>query len=228
MSRPLLRAYVDETGDRGHGPKASAFFAFACVMVPDERDAELREAVRQLRRDLSVPVGKPLHWVEHAKTFDRREHVAETLAALDFLRVIYVVVDKASVPANATMRTDPAVFYGHVAAVVVDDVLDAASDWPGGPRDVVLRFGHVRGLDHRQTVAYFREREQVSVATPWHLLRGGVVHFDGQLDWDGLQAADQYAGMLSAALRPNQFGRRQPHHLLAVQLQLLRSYDYRG
>lgn len=37
---------------------------------------------------------------------------------------------------------------------------------------------------------------------------------------DGLQAADQYAGMLSAAIRPNEFNQYEPHHLLNIRHQL--------
>ncbi|MCA1673205.1 MAG: hypothetical protein LC799_13745 [Actinobacteria bacterium] len=39
---------------------------------------------------------------------------------------------------------------------------------------------------------------------------------------DGLQAADQYAGILSAAIRPNEFDQYEPHHLLNIRHQLRR------
>jgi hypothetical protein len=73
--RPILRAYVDETGDRGTSGKSSPFFAFAALLVADEDEPPLRAAVSKLRRDLGVPVGKPLHWKDHVKTFPRRQHV---------------------------------------------------------------------------------------------------------------------------------------------------------
>jgi hypothetical protein len=67
MDNPLLRAYVDETGDRGHTAASSPFFAFAAVLVADEADPGLRAVMSQLRRDLTVPPGKALHWKEHVK-----------------------------------------------------------------------------------------------------------------------------------------------------------------
>lgn len=82
MSYPLIRAYVDETGDRGHGGVSSPFFAFAAVLVADEDEPGLRAAMSQLRRDLTVPAGKALHWKDHVKTYSRRQHVARTLARL--------------------------------------------------------------------------------------------------------------------------------------------------
>jgi hypothetical protein len=55
---PLLRAYIDETGDRGHTARSSPFFAFAAVLVADEDEAALRAAMSHLHRDLKVPPGE--------------------------------------------------------------------------------------------------------------------------------------------------------------------------
>jgi hypothetical protein len=41
----LLRAYVDETGDRGHSGRSSPYFAFAAVLVADEDEPQLMAAV---------------------------------------------------------------------------------------------------------------------------------------------------------------------------------------
>jgi hypothetical protein len=70
---PLLRAYIDETGDRGHSGQSPPYFAFAAVLVTDEDEdeADLRAAMSQLRRDLKIPPTKALHWNEHVKTHSR-------------------------------------------------------------------------------------------------------------------------------------------------------------
>jgi hypothetical protein len=65
---PILRVYVDETGDRGSSRRSSPYFAFAAVLVADEDEALLRTAVSTLRRDFKVPNGKPLHWNEHVRS----------------------------------------------------------------------------------------------------------------------------------------------------------------
>ena len=80
-------AYVDETGDRGHSGKSSPFFAFAAVLVADEDEPALRAVMSRLRRDLSVPPGKALHWNNHVKTYQRRQHVATQLAAVPGLMI---------------------------------------------------------------------------------------------------------------------------------------------
>jgi hypothetical protein len=83
-------------------------------------------------------------------------------------------------------------------------------------------FGHVRGFDHSGTVKYFqRKRQQGPPWVPWGLLRGDPL-WDGQASWDGLQAADQYAGMLHGAVVPDSFRGYEPSHLLACRGQIRR------
>jgi hypothetical protein len=220
---PILRAYVDETGDRGTSGKSSDFFAFACVMVADEDEPSLRAAISRLRRDLNVPVGKALHWNEHVKQFPRRQHVTNVLGALRSVVVQYVLVEKAAIPPQARMRADQAVFYNYAAAMVLERILLSARDWPGGSRRAIVRFGHVRGFRHNETTDYFNLRIARNSPhwVPWNLLAKPAT-FDGQANWDGLQAADQYAGMLSAAIRRDQFGNYEPHHFLSCSHQIRR------
>ncbi|MGA4958578.1 DUF3800 domain-containing protein [Streptomyces lavendulocolor] len=216
-SRGLLRAYIDETGDRGIQPSSSPFFAFAAVVVADEAEPGLRAVMSSLRRDLKVPTGKALHWNQHVKTHARRQHVAGSMAQLSDMQLIYVIVEKAAIPASAEMRRDHAIFYNYAAGIVMERILLTAGNWPGGARNVVTRFGHVRGFNHRKTESYFQIKEaQAPSWVPWRLISGRV-HFDDQAAWDGLQAADQYAGMLWAALRQDEFGGYDEAHLLRVR-----------
>lgn len=216
--RSVLRAYIDETGDRGFSGKSSDFFAFAAVLVADEDEGQLRAAVSQLRRDFGVPAGRPLHWKRHVKTYSRRQHATKTLCAIDSTVVVYVGVEKAAIPTHAHMKTDQQTFYNFAAGLVVERILLAARDWPGGARDAVIRFGHVRGFNHDTTRNYLdlRARRGQPSWVPWHLRRGEI-HFDDQARWDGLQAADQYAGMLNVALCSDGFGNYEPHHLVRAR-----------
>ncbi len=221
MSYPMIRAYVDETGDRGHGGVSSPFFAFAAVLVADEDEPGLRAAMSQLRRDLTVPAGKALHWKDHVKTYSRRQYVARTLAQVPGVLVVYVVVEKAAIPVTSGMYSDHVLFYNFAACMAMERILFAARDWRGGARDAIVRFGHVRGFDHTRTTSYFERKAKADQWIPWQRLHGSV-HFDDQATWDGLQAADQYAGMLNAALRPDQYGGYEESHLLRISHQLRR------
>ncbi len=58
--------------------------------------------------------------------------------------VIYVIVEKSAIPARSGLHTDHAIFYNYAAGLVMERILLAARDWPGGSRDAVVRFGHVR------------------------------------------------------------------------------------
>jgi hypothetical protein len=218
---PLLRAYIDETGDRGHTARSSRFFAFAAVLVSDEDEDGLRAAMSRLRHDLKVPPGKALHWKDHVKTFSRRQHVATVLSAVPEVRVAYVIVEKAAIPAGSGLHTDHVIFYNYAACLVMERILLAARDWPGGTREAVARFGHVKGFNHTTTKSYFRQKAAAPGWVPWNRLHGDV-HFDDQAQWDGLQAADQYAGMLNVALNPDEFGGYEEAHLLRVRHQLRR------
>lgn len=220
-SPKLLRAYIDETGDRGMSGRASDYFAFAAVVVADEDEGPMRAAMSQLRRDFNTPSRKPLHWKDHVKTFARRQRVAATLATLP-LTLNYVAVEKSAIPASANMRGDQAKFYNFAAGIVMERVLLTARDWHGGRRDVIVTFGHVRGFNHQETRDYFdikKSRDPGWLA--WSRLRR--VSFDAQSHWDGLQAADQYAGMFSAAICPDQWGGHEHQHLLTIRHQIRRN-----
>jgi hypothetical protein len=221
FERPLVRAYVDETGDRGTTARSSRYFAMVAVVIADEDDPLLRSAIGTCRQRLAVPVGKSLHWSEHVKRFPRRQFVAAQLAGVPAIVVNAVIFEKAAISAEAELRTDQVVFYNYVAGMVLEAILQTADEWPGGRRDVVASFGHVRGFPHHETLAYFEKKRANGGRGSWDLLRG-VPRFLGAGQLDGLQAADQYAGMLRAALEPDEFGGFEHHHLIAVRHQIRR------
>jgi uncharacterized protein DUF3800 len=185
FERPLVRAYIDETGDRGTSGKASRFFAMVAVLIADEDDPSLRRAIEMCRRRLSVPAGKPLHWTEHVKRFPRRQFVAGQLAAVDGVMVNFVLVEKAVLPVGDPIRGDQVAFYNYVAGLILEGILSTASGWPGGVRDVVVTFGHVRGFPHHETLAYFEKQRASAVdQDSWELLRSKP-RFSGRDSWTG-------------------------------------------
>lgn len=175
----LVRAYIDETGDRGHSGRSSRFFAFAAVLVADEDEPNLRAIMTRLRQDLTVPPGKALHWKEHVKTYSRRQHVARTLAQVSGVIVIYAIVEKETIPTTYAMYRDHELFYNFAACIIMERVLRAAQEWRYGPRDVIVRFGHVKGFDHDTTIEFFEKKSAVQHGIPWERLHGRV-HFADQ------------------------------------------------
>ncbi len=55
------------------------------------------------------------------------------------------------------------------------------------------------------TAAYFQKKAAELSWVPWDRLH--AVHFSDQASWDGLQAADQYAGMFNVAVTADKFWR---------------------
>lgn len=223
-SRELLYAYVDETGDRGVSVKSSPFFAMSGLIVAAEDDHRMRAAIDSCRRAFDVPSGKALHWKDHVKVYPRRQVVASSLARLAGVSVNYVIFEKAALHTTAAMYNDHGVFYNYAAGLMMERLLFTAQTWPGGPREVIVRYGHVRGFDHSETLNYFLKKQRHPKGTPWHLLRGKV-QFPSAHQYDGLQAADQYGGFLKAAIVPDVYGGFEEHHLLKVAHQIRR---YRG
>jgi hypothetical protein len=194
----------------------------AAVTVADEEDSALRAVMKECRDTLKVPTPKPLHWQEHVKVFPRRRFVASKLAAVEGLTVNYIIFEKSAIPATSAFQSNQVAFYNYAAGLMMERLLLTARDWPGGSRELVANFGHVRGFNHEDTYSYFNVKKlQAKAWMPWHLLRGRV-KFTNPGMLDGLQAADQYAGMLKAALCADDFGNYEEHHLLAIQHQIRR------
>lgn len=174
---PKLNVYVDETGDRGIGPKSSPFFAMTALMVPAEDDWTVRHTAGGLRAVIHTSdpaAAKPLHWVEHfrPKHVERRFRAATVLAAMPSARVVHVVVPKTAARIAPGMR-DGSRFYNYTTRLLLERVAYAASQWDGGPRQVIARLGTVRGMDHGETAAYL-SRVHLSHnpwAVPWHLIK---------------------------------------------------------
>jgi Protein of unknown function (DUF3800) len=218
-----LFAYVDETGDRGTSAKSSRYFAMAGITVAGEDEAAMRAAIGVCRKTLGTGTG--LHWQEHIKTFPRRQYVIGQLAALPGVSVNYVVFEKAAIPTASGLHHDHVLFYNYAAGLMMERLLLTAKGWPGGSRPIIVKFAHVRGFNHTDTLAYFGvKRAKDPSWMPWHLLNTAV-KFVPATQYDGIQLADIYAGALNSAISMDRYGGYEPQHLLAIKHQIRR---YRG
>jgi hypothetical protein len=190
------------------------------LVMASEEDPLMRAAVGHCRAAFKIPYGKAFHWKDHVKTYPRRQLVARKLSGIQGACVNYVIIEKAAIPATAGMYNDHATFYNYVAGLMMERLLFTADTWPGGPRDIMVRFGHVRGFNHSVTPDYLAKKRRRQNGTPWHLLR--KIQFPGASQCDGLQAADQYGGVLKVAIVPDEFGGLEEHHLLTIKHQIRR------
>lgn len=202
---PKLNVYVDETGDRGIGPRTSKFFAMTALLVPAEDDwtvrytaGGLRAVIHESRPDSTTP----LHWVDHFKKkhADRRLRAAQSLALMPSAKVVHVIVPKDSA------RTFPGLadgvrFYNYTTRLLLERVAHSAKNWEGGPRLAIVRLGAVKGMDHQDTVGYLSWVRSGRVETwgvPWSYIKWPPAWL--KTDWDGIQLADIHAGLLHTAL----------------------------
>lgn len=218
---PSLYVYVDETSDRGQyreGSQTSPIFGMAAVVVEAENEAEAQCVVESLRSEFRVPDRKPMSWKEHLKLHERRVHAALKLSGITGMRVIYGVVDKRCLKPGG-LDADRVAFYNYLAYRLLRKVLFAAHHWEGGPRQVIIHFGSVRGHDDTDTHRYFQIKRAQCPEIPFELL--------SKIDWVSAdryklsQAADLYGGFLKAALWPSgEFKILEPRFILEVWHQI--------
>lgn len=204
-----ISAYIDETGDRGTAANSSPIFGMAAIVVDDRAEAVARAALTKLRADFGTPAGRPLSWKDDVKrNADRAAHAARTLAALESFnaRVIYVCHDKGRSRAG-TYSDDQKTFYNYVAYYTLERILRVADTWPGGPQDVHVRFGAVRGFDHTLTAEYFKIKRHYRPPQwppPWRRMASCTWVQASQFSMS--QVADLYAGFMKEGVWPNTFG----------------------
>ncbi|GGB26293.1 hypothetical protein GCM10011492_15630 [Flexivirga endophytica] len=214
MADHRLWAYIDETGDRGIGPRSSPIFGMAAVIADTSGAANLRAAVNQLRADFKVPDGRVMSWKEHTKNHDRRRHAASALATIKGIKVCYVYAQKSALDPTSYVR-DIALFYNYVAMKTYTSILWAARNWKGNDCQLWTRFGHVRAHDHRPTKRYLERMARQNPRLPDDIEQG--LRWVGAGDYVESQAADLFGGFLKAALWPSgEFDLVEPAYLRTI------------
>jgi len=216
---PRLRAYVDETGDRGMRDTASPIFGMAGVIVNEPGEAAARAALRGLRAEFGTPAGRPLSWKNDLKDHDRRVHAASVLSKVMGLRVIYVAVEKRELWAG-TYGESPLLMYNVIAYETLKRILWAAAHSRRGKHQVEVRFGHVRDHDHTDTHRYFQIK-QGDRGVPFDVMT--KLEWVGAQQYEMSQVADLYAGFLKAAVWPNKYGDIEGRYLTTVWSQIRNS-----
>lgn len=217
----MLHTFIDEAGDRGMGRKSSPYFIMGSVTVDEPTRVLLASAVKDIKTRFSIPVAKPLHWTDHCRDFRRRQFVARTFAAIEGIQLNYVVFKKSTIPGGSGIGSDHRKFYNYAAGILLDRVLLGAQYWPGGRQQVRTFFGHVRGFDHDETVAYFERHVQRNSRADQTLL-AATPKFIATNQNSGVQAADQYVGMLRDAITVDEYGGYEAAHLMTVRHQIRR------
>jgi len=207
---PLL-AFIDETGDRGHSGKSSEYFAMAAVIFPVSAQQKVKDCIASIKTEYGIPLKTPLHWRKHCRIHETRKYIARELAKIEGITVIYVISDK------KTMPDDHAEFYNIVASYTLERILKYAEELKS---KISVRFGHVKRFNHLTTLDYFQNKS-------WRL--GNYSSLIDQPKWieadtnSGIQLADQYAGILGAAIIADRHGDFEPSYLGKIKHQIRKS-----
>jgi hypothetical protein len=209
--KETLLAFVDETGDRGHSKKSSEYFAMAAVIFPASMQQKVKDCIARIKTEFGVPLKVPLHWRKHCTVHEYKKYVVREVTKLEGITVLYVISDKKTVP------KDHVKFYNLVAASTLERILKHSKELNS---KICVRFGHIRGFDHSTTTDYFCRRN-------WH--SGNYDRLVNEPNWigadtnSGIQLADMYAGILSAAIIADKFGDFEPSYLEKIKHQIRKS-----
>jgi len=88
--------------------------------------------------------------------------------------------------------------------------------------NVNVWFGHIRGFNHNSTTEYFQKRDWRNIK--YNLLKKMPKWIPAENN-AGLQLADQYAGILGAAMIADAYGNFEPTYIETVKHQIRKSED---
>jgi len=227
----LLRAFVDETGDRGVKASSSRHFAFAAIICRDQNYALLIQELDKLTVALGKPLGQTLHWSQNIKDHAARRLAVRTLAQLP-VRTIFVVVPKISLVSGSYIAASTQGFYNYAARLMLERIclftkgkeLERAKVAPGTTLTCKVTMGHVKGFNPAVLRAYVNKIRQTTTYPPWHYLTPTLA-VEGQSTARCLQWADMAAGAFDAAIKPDRYGEVEPAYLKEMALL---TYQERG
>jgi len=210
INEPLL-AFVDETGDRGYSKKSSEYFAMVAVIFPASVQQKVKDCIAKIKVELGIPLKTALHWYKHCQLHETRKFITKEISKIEGVTVLFVISDK------KTMPLDHAKFYNIVAAYVLERILKHAEELK---TKVSVHYGHVKNFNHALTLDYFQNKN-------WRL--GSYNNLTEQPKWiaadtnSGIQLADQYAGILNAAMIADKFGDFEQSYLEKIKHQIRKS-----
>ncbi|MDR3020777.1 MAG: DUF3800 domain-containing protein [Treponema sp.] len=211
QDKETLLAFVDEIGDRGYSKKSSEYFAMAAVIFPVSVQQKVKDCIASIKTKMGISLKMPLHWYKHCRMHEDRKFITGEIAKLEGVNVIYVISDKKTTP------KDHAMFYNTVAALTLERILKHSEKIN---KKVRVWFGHVRGFNHSTTIDYFNK---------WDWRKVNYNNLLEQPKWipadtnSGIQLADQYAGILGAAMIADKHGNFEPSYLENIQHQIRKS-----
>lgn len=209
--RPLLRVYVDESGDRGFSAKSSPVFILAAIVARDNDEPRLRLMREQLCTDLEKPSTTVLHWAQNIQNHSQRKHVAKTISGAP-LTLLYVIVDKASLRTSSGLH-DHERLYNYAVRRLIERLSWYIRDEKA---EAIVTFARIRNFKYASLETYIYYLRSSPNSIHWKSFKD-LPRIDDPSRKVLLQVADIAAGCLSKAIVPDKWGNFEYSYLREIQ-----------
>lgn len=223
MALRLLRAYIDETGDRGMKVSSSEYFAFAAVLCRDANRPVLQEALDDLVDEAGKPSGTVLHWSKNMKDHALRTYATQILSELP-VRMLFVVVPKRAIRPNTYIARSTAGYYNFAARLILERIgffttsrqrIEQRTD-PDAVCLTKVTFARVKGFRPSVLQDYVRLLRGRQGNLAWSNGLTKKISVAGQAEAPLLQWADIAAGAFDAAVKVDRYGNHEPSYLMRL------------
>lgn len=213
----VLRAYVDESGDRGASPTATDFFVMAAAVVNDENRPGVQGRLAAIRHHLNKPPGTVLHFASNIREHGARVYVCQQLGGLAALTVTNVVMCKRLFEEAAMLTTDPQAVYLYTLRLMLERLSWIARD---RNETVVITFAHVKNFPYRRLHEYLDILRGIPTSIHWEAIQDVRINQPKKLEL--LQVADVAASSVLRAFQPDRHGVTEQRYLNEFATRLYR------
>ena len=212
MEAAPYRVYVDETGDRGWGGRASPIFVVSAVIVRDSDVPALEAALDRMNVQLGKPPETVLHWSENVKEHSQRKFVTREIAKLP-ITLTHAVVMKQPMMGSGTALSDHGSIYNYAIRRILERITWYVRDHGG---EAIVTFAHVRNFPYERLWSYLKRLQQDrSAKITWTAIQGRPM-IDQPSRVRSLQIADLAAGALGSGVRPDKYGDHEAAYFLEL------------
>ncbi len=204
----MLRAYVDESGDRGSSSTATDFFIMSAAVVSDDTRPAVQGRLATIRHALGKPPGTVFHFAKNVKEHGARVYVCEQIGSLDGLTIVNVVMCKRLFVNAILLSTDPQAVYLYTLRFMLERLSWIARDMND---EIVITFAHVKNFPYQRLHEYLATLRGQPTSIEWSVIRDVRINQPNKLEL--LQVADIAASATLRAFQPDRLGVTERRYL---------------
>jgi hypothetical protein len=213
----MLRAYVDESGDRGTTPTATDFFVMSAAIVDDLTRPAVQGRLASIRHGLNKPPGTVLHFARNIREHGARVYVCRQLGGLRRLTISNVVMCKRLLIGADQLTTDPQAVYLYTLRFTLERLSWLARDQNA---EIIVTFAHVQNFPYDRLDEYVARLRTIPTTIHWPVVRDIRINQPRNLEL--LQIADIAASSVLRAFQPDRFGVTEDRYLRELGSRLYR------